>query len=85
MDYFGIKNGKEGNWSFIRCALASIANTVIIPMQDYLGIDDRARMNRPSTLGGINWRWRMLPRAATPELAEKIRRLVFTFARLKNG
>ncbi|MDR0313942.1 MAG: 4-alpha-glucanotransferase [Treponema sp.] len=82
MDYFGIKNRKEGNWSFIRCALASIANTVIIPMQDYLGLDDRARMNTPSTLGGRNWRWRMLPGAATLELAEKIRRLSSTFARL---
>jgi 4-alpha-glucanotransferase len=81
MDYFGIKNKNEGNWSFIRCALASTANTVIIPMQDYLGLDDRARMNTPSTLGGSNWRWRMLPGAATSELAEKIRRLSSTFAR----
>jgi 4-alpha-glucanotransferase len=32
-------------------------------------------MNTPATLGGDNWRWRMLPGAASPELAEKILRL----------
>ena len=81
LDYFGIKNDKEGNWAFIRSALASVANTAVIPMQDYLGLDDRARMNTPSTLGGANWRWRMLPGAAAPELAEKIQRLTSTFGR----
>lgn len=75
LDFFGLKNGKEGNWAFIRGALSSVANTAIIPMQDYLGLDDRARMNIPSTLGGNNWRWRMLPKDATPALAKKIRRL----------
>jgi 4-alpha-glucanotransferase len=81
-DFFGIKNGKDGNWAFIRCALASVARTAIIPMQDYLGLDDRARMNTPSTLGGGNWRWRMKKGAAGPELAEKIRRLTETYGRL---
>ena len=73
--YFGLKNSREGNWAFIRCALSSVADTAIIPMQDYLGLDGRARMNTPATLGGGNWRWRMLPAAASPALAEKIRRL----------
>jgi 4-alpha-glucanotransferase len=75
LDYFGLKNRREGNWAFIRCALSSVAATAIIPMQDYLGLDGRARMNTPSTLGGDNWRWRMLPAAASPGLAKKIRRL----------
>jgi 4-alpha-glucanotransferase len=75
LDYFGLKNSREGNWAFIRAALSSVANTAIIPMQDYLGLDGRARMNTPSTLGGHNWRWRMRPGAASSVLAEKIRRL----------
>jgi 4-alpha-glucanotransferase len=75
MDYFGIKNSREGNWAFIRAALSSAAGTAIIPMQDYLGLDGRARMNTPSTLGANNWRWRMLPGAANPGLAKKILRL----------
>ena len=82
MDFLNIKNFKEGNWAFIRCALASVANTTIIPMQDYLGLDDRARMNTPSTLGGNNWRWRMVQGAASPELAEKIRSLTGIYGRV---
>ena len=82
LDFFGIASGKKGNWPFIRCALASAANTAIIPMQDYLNLDDRARMNTPSTLGGINWQWRMLPNAITPALTEKIRRLTALYGRL---
>ena len=81
LDYFGIKNDREGHWAFIRCALACAANTAIIPMQDYLGLDNKARMNTPSTLGGGNWAWRMLPGMASAELAKKIRRLVSVCAR----
>jgi 4-alpha-glucanotransferase len=81
LDFFGIKNISEGSWAFIRCALACVANTAIIPMQDYLDLDDRARMNTPSTLGGNNWRWRMLPDAASDALAEKIRRLTKLYGR----
>ena len=81
MAFFGIASLKEGAWAFIRCALASVADTAIIPMQDYLGLDDRARMNTPSTLGGNNWRWRMTSGAATVELAEKIRSLAKIYGR----
>jgi 4-alpha-glucanotransferase len=81
MAFFGITSLKEGAWAFIRCALASVADTAIIPMQDYLGLDDRARMNTPSTLGGNNWRWRMTSGAATVELAEKILRLTKIYGR----
>jgi 4-alpha-glucanotransferase len=82
MDFFGIKSAGEGNWAFIRAALASAADTAIIPMQDYLGLDDRARMNTPATLGGGNWLWRMKPGAADPELAAKMLRLARVYGRL---
>jgi 4-alpha-glucanotransferase len=79
LDFSGIKNSKEGSWAFIRSTLASVANTAIIPMQDYLGLDDRARMNTPSTLG--NWRWRMSSGAENQKLSEKILRLTTIFGR----
>lgn len=41
----------------IRTAYASVANIVVIPMQDILNLGGEARMNFPSTLGG-NWSWR---------------------------
>ena len=44
----------------IRVLMASPANAVIFPMQDVLGLDQRARMNTPGTLEG-NWQWRLRP------------------------
>ena len=36
----------------MRCAWASVANTAIMQMQDFLGLGVEGRMNTPSTLGG---------------------------------
>lgn len=41
-----------------RLALMSVADLAVIPMQDILGLDERAIMNRPGTESG-NWTWRM--------------------------
>ena len=41
----------------IRLAFASVADTAIIPLQDILGLDSRARMNMPGKAEG-NWGWR---------------------------
>ena len=65
----------------IRAALASVADTAIIPMQDYLGLGGEARMNMPSTLG-TNWKWRMRKDALTPALAERLRSMADTYRRI---
>ena len=49
---------EEVHWDFISLAMRSVADTCIIPVQDYLGLGNKARINMPSTLGG-NWMWRM--------------------------
>ncbi len=56
---------------FIRLIMESNANTCIIPMQDYLGLDDSARMNTPSTVGE-NWKWRMKDDDISEELGKEI-------------
>lgn len=38
-------------------ALASVADTAILPMQDVLQLDEKSRMNTPGTASG-NWGWR---------------------------
>jgi 4-alpha-glucanotransferase len=43
-----------------RMAYASVAKTVILPIQDVLGLDKRARMNTPASTEK-NWVWRLLP------------------------
>ncbi|MEE9430013.1 MAG: 4-alpha-glucanotransferase, partial [Melioribacteraceae bacterium] len=49
--------GNNITFELIRTAYASVANIVIIPMQDILNLGEEARMNFPGKLGG-NWTWR---------------------------
>lgn len=69
------------HWDYICLAMRSVADTCIIPVQDFLGLGTKARMNTPSTLGG-NWAWRMRRGAFTDELMEKIHELTRVTARL---
>ena len=62
---------EEKYWDFIRLAMMSTANTCVTPLQDYLGLDAEARINKPSTLGG-NWEWRMDKDMFTDEMVQKI-------------
>ncbi|MCC5931894.1 MAG: malto-oligosyltrehalose synthase [Cyclobacteriaceae bacterium] len=43
---------------FTRMIYASVSSTAIVPVQDLLGLDERARMNTPATTTD-NWMWRM--------------------------
>ena len=72
------------HWDFVCTAMASVGRWCIIPLQDYLGLDNRARINHPSTLGE-NWRWRVDGAALTPELAGHIRAVTETYGRLPAG
>ncbi len=61
-------------------ALMSVAKLCIIPVQDYLGLDNGARINTPST-SGKNWKWRLKEGQTTPDLAEKMRLLASIYGR----
>ena len=82
IDYLGNEktNFKDIHWDFIRLALSSVANYAIIPIQDYLGLGEEARMNTPSTVGG-NWKWRLLDGEITKELSLKIKKMVKLYSR----
>ena len=71
---------EEVHWDFISLAMRSVADTCIIPVQDYLGLGNKARINMPSTLGS-NWMWRMKKGAFTDELIKKIRKTTEVCAR----
>jgi 4-alpha-glucanotransferase len=71
--YMG-SDGHDPVWEFIRMLLASVADTVILPMQDVLELGSEARMNTPATTEN-NWRWRMRPDELKPGLAFKLREL----------
>ncbi len=75
---------KEKYWDFIRMAMMSTANTCIIPLQDYLGLDKEARINKPSTLGG-NWVWRVKETVFPAGITQKIYQLTKISGRLSKN
>jgi 4-alpha-glucanotransferase len=66
---------KDICWILIENAIASRANTAIIPIQDVLCLGSEARMNTPNTIGGRNWAWRLEEGALTAELENKLANL----------
>ncbi len=78
--YVNVKRTPELCETLIRTALGSVADTAIIPMQDYLGLGGEARINTPSTLGG-NWEWRMERDACTEELSKHMLELAWIYGR----
>lgn len=76
-------DGTEMNWTFIRTLMASVANTVIFPVQDVLGLGSEARMNTPATLGR-NWMFRLLPSQLGPlrAVAERLRQFALHYERV---
>lgn len=59
---------------------ASVANTVIFPVQDLLKLSDSARMNSPSVANG-NWGWRLLPGQLTQKENELLREWTLLYNR----
>ena len=78
--YMHITEDEGWCWGFIRTGMACCSNLFVVQMQDVLELDGSARMNVPGVALG-NWRWRMLPGAATKELAAKLRLYTETYRR----
>ncbi len=81
-EYCNMKSDEPFNWGIIRTAYESVGDTVIIQMQDFLGLGAEARLNTPSTLGG-NWEWRIKKDYASNGLAQKMRALAVKYNRLE--
>lgn len=65
--------------SFIAMVMRSPAKMCIVPMQDHLGLDNRSRLNVPSTDKG-NWCWRL----KGSQLTDKLQRQIL-LTTLRNG
>ncbi|MFR8077688.1 MAG: 4-alpha-glucanotransferase [Faecalibacterium sp.] len=50
-------------------------------MQDWLGLDNSARINKPSTVGQ-NWRWRLKKTQLTKKLQKEICQLTTRYGRM---
>lgn len=82
MKYLGVDHKKQIADTLIRFAYMSVADTVIIQMQDLLGKDNSARMNLPSTIG-TNWKWRLKDGEFTKEIRNRLRELTKVYGRDK--
>ena len=79
--YFGTSRDAKVVDAAIRALLGSPADTVIVPLQDLLHLDERHRMNRPGTTSG-NWTWRLEEGQLNRALAEGLRALAAATGRL---
>ena len=73
-------DGGEINWVMIRTLMASVADTVLFPLQDVLGVGSEGRMNLPGTSSG-NWRWRFRGQELTPAASARLKQMVETYER----
>ena len=81
-DYLG-DHDTANKWMYKRLvatAMGSAANMCVIPVQDWLGLDNNSRMNVPGTVN-VNWSWRLVPGQITDELAEEVLIITKRFGR----
>ena len=81
-DYLG-DHDTANKWMYKRLvatAMGSAADMCVIPVQDWLGLDNNSRMNVPGTVN-VNWSWRLLPGQVTDELAEEVLIITKRFGR----
>lgn len=74
-------SGRDIVEGMLRAAFMSVADTVIVPFQDLLGLAAEARMNVPGTAWG-NWEWRFSWNMVASDLEPAIRQLAVRYGRL---
>jgi 4-alpha-glucanotransferase len=70
----------EIHWELVRLAMMSAASLAIFPMQDLLGLNEGARMNRPATREG-NWEWRLEAHLLNVELMQRLSEMTELYGR----
>lgn len=80
LEYLGVKRKKDIPDGIIKVAYASNAAVAIFQVQDILKLDDSARMNLPSSLGG-NWEWRMTEGQLTEQNIQNLSKLATVYGR----
>ena len=64
VEYYCGARGGDLPAALNRMTLGSVAQLAVLPLQDLLGLDSRARFNTPGTVTG-NWSWRLPDGALT--------------------
>ena len=84
LKYLGLKDTNDFNWHMIIAGMSSVANLFIAQIQDYLGLDDSARINKPGSIGE-NWKWRLTKNSLDNQLAKKISEYTLMYERYKDA
>ena len=67
---------------FVSLAMSSPARLCVIPLQDYMGLDNSCRMNRPSSVGE-NWLWRVREESLSGALRQEIADVSRRYGRMR--
>ncbi len=83
-DYLGVEGAtlKQYENAVLRAGMASVADTFIAQLQDYLSLGAEARMNAPGLLTDANWTWRLPDALLTDALAQRIKALTALYERV---
>ena len=76
----GVVSAEQLPAVLIRLAMMSVADTVILPMQDVLNLGEESRMNRPGTDTG-NWTWQLKKDQIDPDVTRNLADLTCIFGR----
>jgi 4-alpha-glucanotransferase len=77
------RDGRHVSWEMIRGAWSSVAVFALAPIQDFLELDNAARMNYPGNPSG-NWTWRMPGNMLTEDLKTRIKEVNYLYSRDKD-
>ncbi|TWU56520.1 4-alpha-glucanotransferase [Rubripirellula tenax] len=67
-----VTGGDDANWQMIESVYQSASDTAIVPIQDFLGLGNEARMNMPGKAND-NWAWRLQDGMITDDVIQRIR------------
>jgi len=81
IEYLAMKDWSDFHLRIIREAMATLADLVIIPVQDILGYNSEFRMNTPGTTAN-NWKWKLTKGAINSENMGKIKKMAHMFSRV---
>lgn len=81
LNYLNTNQHEPLGLSAVRTVFASSANVVMIMAADLLSLGHEGRINIPSTVGNLNWSWRISPDTLTDNLANILRDFTYTYNR----
>lgn len=81
MDALNVDSPEQVTQTLINTSLSSDAQLAVVPLQDFLQLDNEARMNIPGTIDG-NWQWQFTWDQIPNDLASTLRQRILAAGRL---